>query len=231
MKRRAWIKGMAAGAAGSIASTVSIRSSRAAAKGGLKIRNEDFYTNGKFDEEKAKDGVLALCEHFGYPVFPQLRENLWVSDYGTGQFAKLGLAACMFQNHHDEAGGYMLMDLFLMPNQMLPEHWHLEGDHGITKDEGWLVRWGKSYIVGVGEDNLDAFPQIKIPEIHCGGTTSTKHVVEATPGTFVPLAGIETWHWQYGGPEGAIVTEVANFHTNSAVRHADKALNDYFLNG
>ena len=191
--------------------------------------NEDFYTEGKFDQEKAKDGVLALCGRFGYPVFPGLREGLWVSDYGTGQYARLGLAAYMFANRYDDGDAYMMLDLFLLPGQMLPEHWHAQGDHGITKNEGWLVRWGTSYIVGIGEENLASFPQIKIPEFHCKGTASVRHVIETTPGIFVPLAASESRHWQYGGPEGAIVTEVANFHTNSATRHSDPALDRYFL--
>ena len=42
------------------------------------LHNEDFYTDGKFDEDKAKDGVVALCKRFGYPVFPELHKNLWV---------------------------------------------------------------------------------------------------------------------------------------------------------
>ncbi|MFO7907285.1 MAG: hypothetical protein R6U98_31840 [Pirellulaceae bacterium] len=193
------------------------------------FQNEDFLTNGEFDEEKAKDGVLALCKQFGYPIFPGLRENLWVSDYGAGQFATLGLAAYLFENHAED-GTYMLMDVFLLPNQMLPEHWHLEGDLGITKNEGWLIRWGKSYVVGIGEDNMDDFPQINVPSFHCGGTTQTHHVVEATPGKFVPLAKLKSPHWQYGGPKGAILTEVANYHTNAAVRHSDPKLNEFFLN-
>lgn len=226
MKRRTLLKTTALVAASPLAMSVLGTGNASAAP----LRNEDFYTDGKFDEDKAKDGVLALCKRFGYPVFPGLREKLWVSDYGTGQFTKLGLAACMFENH-SEGGNYMLMDLFLLPNQMLPEHWHLEGDQGITKHEGWLVRWGKSYIVGVGESNIEDFPQIKIPDFHCKGTTTTHHVVPATPGMFVPLAKVRSRHWQYGGPDGAIITEVANFHTDKAVRHSDKALNDFFLGG
>ena len=125
----------------------------------------------------------------------------------------------------------MLMDLFLLPGQMLPEHWHLDGETNPAKREGWLVRWGKSYIVGQGTDNLAAFPQIAVPKCHMNSRTLTKHVVAATPGMFVPLAEVKTRHWQYGGPEGAIITEVANVHTDSAVRHSDKEMNDFFLKG
>lgn len=226
MKRRTLLKSAAMIAASPLAGGFVMPQQANTAE----MKNDDFYTDGEFDVEKAKDAVLAMCKRFGYPVFPELRDMLWISDYGTGQFAKLGLAACIFENHAED-GTYMMLDLFIMPNQMLPEHWHLEGDMGIVKNEGWLVRWGKSYIVGVGEDNLADFPQIKIPEFHCGGTATTKHVVAARPGMFVPLAELKSRHWQYGGPEGAIVTEVANFHTSSAVRHSDKALNEYFLKG
>ena len=226
MKRRTLLKTTALAAASPWAMSLLPTGTASAAP----ARNEDFYTGGEFDEEKAKDGILAMCKRFGYPVFPELREKLWVSDYGTGQFTQLGLAACMFENHADD-GNYMLMDLFLLPQQMLPEHWHLEGDLGITKHEGWLVRWGKSYIVGVGDKNLSDYPQIKIPDCHCRGTTTTGHVVPATPGTFVPLAKLSSRHWQFGGPQGAIITEVANFHTDTSVRHSDKAINDFFLGG
>ncbi len=229
MERRSLLK---AAAASPLAMGLAGLSSGVAAEATRpEFRNEDFYTDGQFDVEKGKDGVLALCRWYGYPIFPGLREGLWVSDYGTGQFMQLGLAAYMFKNQYDDGDAYMLMDLFLMPQQMLPEHWHLEGDHGITKNEGWLVRWGKSYIVGIGEDNLAQFPQITIPDFHCDGTVTTRHVVETTPGMFVPLAKSESRHWQFGGPDGAIVTEVANLHTDAAVRHSDPALNRYFLGG
>lgn len=192
----------------------------------LNVENAQFYgADGKFDVEKGKDGIEALCRYHGYPIFPGFREKLWVSDYAAGEFAKLGLAAYLFINN--ERDRYMLMDLFLLPGQMLPEHWHIEGENNPAKREGWLVRWGASHIVGIGEPNLPG--EIVIPKCHCNGTVETKHDTYATPGVFVPLAEVGSKHWQYAGPEGAIITEVANVHTGSAVRHADKKLNDYFL--
>jgi D-lyxose ketol-isomerase len=194
----------------------------------ITFKNEDFYkADGTFDVEKGKDIVIALAKYHGYNVFPGFREGLWVSDYGTGWYTELGLAAFMFKNN--ETDRYMLMDLFLLPNQMLPEHWHLEGDSNPAKLEGWLVRNGKSYIVGQGEDNLASFPMIKIPDCHMNGKVKTKHVLEGVPGTFTPQDIVFAKHWQFGGVEGAIITEVANVHTEAAVRHSDKAINDHFL--
>jgi D-lyxose ketol-isomerase len=224
MLETASMAGAGLAALGSSASAASCCSKKAS----LMFKNEDFYgKDGKFDVEKGKDAIMALCKHHGYPVFPELREKLWVSDYGTGQFTKLGLAACLFINN--EKDRYMLMDLFLLPGQMLPEHWHLDGETNPAKREGWLVRWGLSHIVGIGEPNLGK--DVVIPKCHMGGKATTEHETVAKPGMFVPLAEVKTRHWQFAGPEGAIITEVANVHTNPAVRHSDKAINDNFLNG
>jgi hypothetical protein len=227
MHRRTLLK--AAGSAAGLAAVAATGQAIHAADGEkkkLNFTNEQFYgSDGKFDVEKGKDGIIALCKYHGYPIFPGFRDNLWVSDYATGQFTKLGLAAHMFMNNEEDR--YMLMDLFLLPGQMLPEHWHLDGETNPAKREGWLVRWGASHIVGIGEPNLS--PEVVIPKCHCDGTATTMHEVYAQPGMFVPLAKVGTRHWQYGGPEGAIITEVANVHTDSAVRHSDPALNAYFL--
>jgi D-lyxose ketol-isomerase len=159
-------------------------------------------------------------KYHGYPVFPGVKEKLWVSDYGTGQFTTLGLAACMFKNNEQDR--YMLMDLYLLPGQMLPEHWHEKTDKNPVKMEGWLVRHGLSHIVGEGEPNLD--PSVVIPKCHMDGSATVKHAAIAKPGDFVPLNRAGAHHWQFGGPEGAILTEVANVHDDTGVRHADKNL-------
>ncbi|MCX7044773.1 MAG: hypothetical protein NTX50_04695 [Candidatus Sumerlaeota bacterium] len=192
----------------------------------ISFDNASFYdAGGKFNTDKAKDAVIAVMKYHGYPVYNGIREKLWVSDYGAGQFTQLGLAAVMWKNNEEDR--YMLMDIFLLPNQMLPEHWHLDGDKNPAKREGWLIRYGLSHVVGEGEDNLSK--TIVIPKLHCNGTVSVRHDVIAVPGDFVPLNRVGAHHWQLAGPEGAIITEVANVHTNDAVRHADKALNDNFL--
>ncbi len=195
--------------------------------GSIQFDNSYYYgPDGKFQEDKAKDAYIAMMKYHGYPVYPGLREKLWVSDYSTGQFSKLGLGAVMWMNN--EKDRYMQMDLYLMPGQMLPEHWHLDGANGNpAKREGWLVRYGLSHVVGEGENNLPK--EVVIPKVHANGTATTMHDVVATPGTFVPLNRVGARHWQFAGPEGAIITEVANVHTDNAVRHTDPAINKAFL--
>ena len=192
----------------------------------IKFDNACFYDkDGKFSEEKAKDAYVAVMKYHGYPVYKGIRQKLWVTDYGTGQFSKLGLGAVIWVNNEEHR--YMLMDIYLLPGQMLPEHWHEKSAKNPAKLEGWLIRHGLSHVVGEGEANLS--PQIVIPKCHMNGTVTVKHATICGPGDFAPLNRATARHWQYAGPEGAIITEVANVHTNEAVRHSDKALNDHFL--
>lgn len=222
MDRRTLLK-----VAGTAAGMAMVGGAAEAAAQGKKLcfDNAGFYQDGKFQLEKGRDAVLEMCKFHGYPVFPGMREKLVAIDYDTGEYTKIGLACVMFMNNVDDQ--YMLMDIFLLPGQMLPEHWHESADGRPAKREGWLVRWGTSHIVGIGEPNLTK--DIVIPKCHCGGKVEVEHQVVATPGMFVPLAKVGTKHWQYAGPEGAIITEVANVHTDAAVRHSDPKLNEYFL--
>jgi len=183
--------------------------------------NEYFYnSDGTFDPERAKDGYIALMKYHGYPVFDGLREKLWVSDYGTGQFAKLGLGAYGFIN--DEDGWYMGQDMYLLPNQMLPEHYHLDTEKGSAKMEGWHVRHGISYVYGEGEPTRNM--KAVVPKCHMNGTVSVSHETILRVGETATLNRATARHWQFGGPEGAIVSEYATFHDNDGVKHSDPKL-------
>jgi len=192
----------------------------------IKFDNSYFYDkDGKFLEEKAKDAYIALMKYHGYPVYKEMREKIWVSDYGKGEFASFGLGARMWVNN--EKDRYMLMDIYLLPNQMLPEHWHLKTEKNPAKLEGWLIRYGLSHVVGKGEPNLG--PDVVVPSCHMGGKVTTHHETVCGPGDWAELVEVGTRHWQLAGPEGAIITEVANVHDDSGVRHSDQAANDHFL--
>ncbi|NRD19939.1 hypothetical protein HNV08_07760 [Winogradskyella eckloniae] len=190
----------------------------------LAFSNDQFYdSDGVFLEEKAKDALMEMLVYHDYPVFDGLREKIWLTDYNKGDYANLGLASVMFVNN--EKDQYMLMDIFLLPGQMLGEHKHFAAENNPAKMEGWLIRHGKSYIAGVGEDNLSQFPQVVVPKTHWDGKVTAKHIVEANEGEFDSLAIVESAHWQMAGPEGAIITEVGNVHTNSGVLRSDPEMN------
>ena len=221
INRRAVLKGAAVAAAGAAVGGCAMLQPKAPQKGGIDFDNSYFYdADGRFKPEAGKDAYIAMMEYHGYPVFEDVREKLWVSDYGTGQFARLGLGANMFVNN--EKDRYMLMDLFLLPGQMLPEHYHLPTDRNPSKMEGWVVRHGVSYVYGEG----DPTPKMKavVPKCHMNGSVTVRHEVILEPGRFTPLNRAGARHWQFGGPEGAIITEVATVHDDDGVRHSDTNL-------
>ncbi len=185
-----------------------------------KFNNADFYgKDGKFILEKGKEAYIALMEYHGYPVTENIREGLWVSDYGKGQFTKLGLGAIGYLNEHE--GCYLGQDLFLLPNQMLPEHHHMKTDAGPAKLEGWYVRCGISYVYGEGKETKDMKAVIPAFEKKY---VSVKHETILKPGESAVLKRKTARHWQFGGPEGAILTECGSFHDNKGVGHSDTTL-------
>ena len=222
MSRRSVIKTTAAVAAvgGAMSLAGCNEKSPPAKSGSIDFPNEYYYVDGKFSEDKAKDAIVALMNYHGCPVFDDFKEKLWVSDYGTGQFTKLGLAANMYVNN--EKDRYMMMDLYLMPNQMLPEHYHLSTDKNPAKMEGWLCRHGLSYVYGEGEPTKPM--KAVVPKCHMNGTVTVSHEVVLKPGMFTPLTKVNSPHWQFAGPEGAILTEVASVHDNDGVRHSETEL-------
>ena len=220
LDRRTVLKGAGVAAAGfSVGGCSQMESARKSAN--IHFDNGYFYNaEGEFKPEAAKDAYVALMEYHGYPVFADAREMLWVSDYGMGQFVKLGLGAVFFVNNEEHR--YMMLDIYLLPGQMLPEHYHLATAKNPAKLEGWLCRHGVSYVYGAGEptENIKAV----IPDCHMGGKVTVRHETILLPGQFTGLTSAEERHWQFGGPEGAILTEVANVHDGDGVRHSDTNL-------
>jgi hypothetical protein len=196
--------------------------------------NASFYKDGKFDESAAKDAYIALMKFYNFPVRPETKSQLWVSDYGTGKFTEVGLGAIMVENN--ERDRYMIQPLFLLPGQMLPEHWHNKpaGD-APAKMEGWYILGGYTYAVAEGADNLAQFPEIKVPASHPNAPVA-RHAVKLEPGQFGKLTKVPNAekgiaperHWQFAGKNGAVMIEVANLHTNSCVVHSVPAINAHF---
>ena len=187
------------------------------AKPTIRFPNEPFYdAEGKFLVEKAGEAFHALMQYHGYPVFDGLVEGLWVSDYGLGRFTEVGLGAHIYMNQAE--ANYLMLDIFLLPDQMLPEHYHLETDDAQAKMEGWLCRWGRSYVYGEGSKTEKM--HAKIPQFERQWVT-VFHETVLDPGQCVHLNRPTARHWQFAGPEGAILTEVGTYHDGTGVRHTD----------
>ena len=84
------------------------------------------------------------------------------SDFGLGHFTEVGLAGMFWVNNQKD--NYASLEIFLLPGQMIPEHWHvaLPAENVPVKMESWHVRWGSTYTYGEGEPTAKL--GVKIPE-------------------------------------------------------------------
>lgn len=185
------------------------------------LSNADFYKNGKFDEQAAKEAYLAMLRQAAYPISDNLVKNLLVTDFALGRFLEVGLGTVVWIS--EKQWNYTTLDIFLLPNQMIPEHWHVavEAEGVAPKMESWLVRWGSSYIYGEGQPTPN--PGAKIHQAEAQFITVKREKlcrVGETAGLAKPLEK----HWQQAGPQGAIVSEVSTYHSGAALRFTNPGI-------
>ena len=65
-----------------VASDASGAACSSCATGGCsKMKNEDFYTDGVFQVEKARAAYYAMFDRFSYPNPKPLQEGIWILDF------------------------------------------------------------------------------------------------------------------------------------------------------
>ncbi len=183
------------------------------------LDNANFYdAQGKFKPEAAKEAYLRFLEAAQYPISQRLRKEMWVADCGLGRFTEVGFAGMFWVNNQKD--NYASLEIFLLPGQMIPEHWHvpLPAENVPVKMESWHVRWGTTCTYGEGEPTAKL--AVKIPQCQEKYVT-VRHEKVLTLGEVTGLTRHEQKHWQQAGSEGAIVTESSTFHSGAAVRFTD----------
>jgi len=223
LTRREALVGAAATAAGvMVASTTGASAQllkrRNSGGKGKKLTNKDFYdAEGNFLPEKAKEAYYAMFKKMGYPMSDAAKELFWVADFGMGDFVNCGMGGIFWYNNQEEC--YFGHEIFLLPNQMIPEHKHLKTEKGKPKHEAWLIRHGHVYnfaAVGKKDEKMLAM----IPESQKKSAT-VRSAKKAMPGEVQELPEIGCFHFMMAGPEGAIATEFGTFHDNDGLRFAN----------
>jgi hypothetical protein len=201
--------------------------------------NAAFYgKDGAFDAKSSTKAYLDMMEAFGYPITDALRsDELWVCDFLSRDFEKLGMAGIFWKNatgtygeygakaykgdHKDEKFGYLGHEIFLLPGQMLPEHRHIGGAEGYgPKMESWQVRYGSVEFFGQyssGEETLiKDMPKSEQPWGYGQDWFKSKYIAKRTAqsGKLYEMADAESWHFQRAGAQGAIVSEYATYHNH-----------------
>jgi D-lyxose ketol-isomerase len=176
-----------------------------------KYTNADFYTDGKFNESVAKEALLDMFEFYGIPFTSYMEENMWIADFGFGDFENVGLAAVTWVN--DVEHGYFASEMYLLPDQMIPEHSHVKTEYP-AKFETWMVTKGWAYSFSEIGDATQDPPEI--PASH--GAIKSKNFIRQELGDVVHLKEAETLHFLMAGPEGAVIDEFASCEDVAGLR-------------
>ncbi len=177
------------------------------------LKNEDFYKDGQFQKEKAREAYHAMFKRFGYPVSKNLRENMWIADFALGDFVNVGMAGIFWYN--DKPTNVFGHEIFLLPGQMIVEHCHVQAGDVAPKREAWQVRHGMVCTFGEGEPK--GVCPIKLPASQEKFIT-VKNWTKLEEGEVDDLKRATARHFMIAGPEGAIVTEYGTFHDNAGLR-------------
>jgi D-lyxose ketol-isomerase len=176
-----------------------------------KYTNADFYKEGKIQPEIAKKAYLDMLEFYGVPFSPTLAAGIWITDFNLGDFENVGMAGIFWLN--DSVHGYFGHEIYLLPNQMIPEHRHVATNFP-AKFESWKVNHGSCYNFGIGE--ATANPPT-LPASQKDFITSLSFVNQDVD-EVVALKKIETPHFLFAGDNGVIVTEYATYHDGDGLR-------------
>ena len=181
----------------------------------MTLRNEDFYdADGVLLDDKARGAYYDMMERFGYPIAPRLKsEEFWAIDFGLGDFVNVGMAGMFWVN--DATYKYFGHEIYLLPGQMIVEHGHMQAGDVPPKMEAWQVRHGMIYTFAEGAETVPC--PVQTPASQADFITA-KHVKAVQIGEVGALNRPTAMHFMLAGPEGAIVTEYANFHDNAALR-------------
>jgi D-lyxose ketol-isomerase len=177
--------------------------------------NAAFYgPDGKFDTEAAKKAYYEMMEFYHYPIPERLRGgDFWAKDFNIGKFTESGMAGIFWITSPEyNISGH---EMFLLPNQSVPEHYHVATLQTPAKLEAWHVRHGWVYVYSEGEPTSGV--EERIPSSH-RDCTRAKHESIVRPGEVALLANPTERHWMRAGPDGAIVTEYATHHDHDGLR-------------
>lgn len=175
----------------------------------VKYTNDDFYKNGVFQPNVAKKAVKQLILKSGMEYTEKIDQNLWLSDFGLGDYEHVGLASVTWVN--DSEYGYFAMTMYLLPNQMIPEHIHrpiVDTPERAAKHESWRIIKGKVYNFSEIGDTISDIPHI--PKSF--GKIVSKNYIQMKQDETARLKQSETYHFMKAGKDGAIVDEYGINH-------------------
>ena len=206
--RRSWLAGaaVAAGAWTGRGATAEAAPSNATAV--KTYTNADFYdAAGNLLLDNAREAYYDMFRRFHYPISERLKKDMWILDFGLGDFAQVGMAGIFWLNRQDY--NYFGHEIYLLPGQMIAEHCHVATSKGGAKMESWQPRKGNIYTFGEGEPTPEFVDKIPASQREI---VKSRRCLPLGIDEIGHLSRLTAWHFMVAGTEGALVTEYGTFH-------------------
>ncbi|MGL6226952.1 MAG: hypothetical protein ACRC10_10065 [Thermoguttaceae bacterium] len=225
MDRRNWITRVGAIAAtlfatGTVGASAQqlIPVHRRGRRGLKKHPNTFYYKNGEFNPDAARAAFKELFDYHNYSLGDYILKSpdFWVNDFQLGDYANVGMGGIFFVN--DKEHNYFGHEIYLLPGQMIPEHYHLAAEDMPAKHECWQVRHGQIWTFAQGGSEADVPSGVQLPKSQEGGNITCFKAKKLVVGDQDYLNKLDEPHFMLAGPEGAIVTEYASYHSGEGLR-------------
>lgn len=186
-------------------------------RGLVKHPNEYFYKDGVYNDEAARAAYRELFRFHNYAIGESVlnSKGFWTLEFGLGDFSNVGMAGIFFVNYKEH--GYFGHDIYLLPGQMIAEHYHVAAEDKPAKHETWHVRNGQIWTFAKGGSADDLPEGVVLPKSQDGNITCFRGK-KLLVGDIDELANLEEPHFMIAGPQGAIVTEYASFHAGTGLK-------------
>ena len=180
-----------------------------------KYTNADYYKDGKLQADVVLRAYEEMLAHYGIELSKFMRDNLWITDFELGDFENMGMAGFFWVN--DPEAKYFGHEIYLLPGQMIAEHYHVSTEGFDAKMESWVVKKGMCYNFSIGEVTPNA---PAVPECQEVNRVARSFIVQNI-NEIIHLKKIETPHFLMAGDGGAVVLELASFHDGAGLRFSN----------
>lgn len=237
MNRRNWLTTAAVSAAGLFSTQLFAQDQRERNPNRTGRRminkhpNSHYYKDGKFDAVAAKEAYQELFRFHRYSIADAVMAYqgnpavgstpFWMLNFGLGDFSNVGMGGIFFVN--DKEHGYFAHEIYLLPGQMIPEHFHIPAEDKAAKHEFWQVRNGSIWTLAQGGSLADLPSDLTLPKSQLDANAITCFKAKKlVAGQYDVLNKLEEPHFMIAGPEGAIVSEYASYHSGDGLRFTNK---------
>lgn len=158
-------------------------------------------------KKKWKDYVSMKFVEADIVITAEEKASIEIVDFGLNNFEKIGLSILIYVNTKRVCA----KEMYLLPNQVCPEHRHPNINGKSGKEETFRCRRGKVYLYVPSKKSSQESVTVET-QVESVFTVFKEIILdEGEQYTIYP----DSLHWFKGGSEGAIVSEFSTYSTDA----------------